>query len=304
MSQSTSDAEFSEQFKSLKAKIAIFSTLGTIFYVMTFIPSFISILSVIIFGYLDMSLLIVPTVPSFILGIKFSRTADKLSYEQQQLILKDIQNTLKNNFELIEYNYDKIIPEATVRKAILFNWISIRGNGFINAVYRDAEFIFCNLELESRIQNSTFLIFGGQLLSVPLAREITPSVTITELSGAAIVFDKRKRVMMEDAAFNQQFHVVTEDAQKAFYILTPQFMAFIMSLKWFVHNKIHICFSGFSAHIAIQSKQDYFVSNQDTDDILAVRKKMQREADFIKRILDGFLQNERLFGPRANSTKQ
>jgi predicted protein tyrosine phosphatase len=105
-------------------------------------------------------------------------------------------------------------------------------------------------------------------------------------------------VQTENAAFNNQFMVFTEDPQKAFYVLTPHFMEFIMSFKQFTGNKIHLCFNGFMAYVAVSTGRASFAPYQEEHDIAELRRRMQREVDFIKRVIDGFLQNERLFGTK------
>ena len=302
MESNISDAELSETLKPLSAKNKFFSKLGMIFIVIMMLIFAIMIFSAIVMQNFFMVFFILFPVSGIIAAI-FFKIASIYSKVKKQLIIDIVQDALKNNFELLEYHPDEHISKVTVLESKLFNWNRINGSDLFHANYRGVGFMFSDLQLRSKRKKQTITIFSGQWLVINMGKEIDPSVTVTELSGKSLAGDKRSKVQMESEAFNKEFAVFTENAHKAFYVLTPHFMEFIMSLKQFTESRIHLCFTKNIASIAINTRRDSFEPYQCEQDIAALRVRIQNEVDFIKRIVDGFLRNEQLFDPKSDNAK-
>jgi hypothetical protein len=292
-----SDDELSEKLKPLNKKCKTFFTLGDTFIKLMLFLAVVSILLIFVTGIFGAILFLCSALPSAIIAIIFKKIAIGYGNEMVQLTLNMAEGILKDNFDLKAFYPDSCISRDIVYNAKLFNWTGINGYNCFHANYRGADFVSCDLHLAARSNKQTYDVFIGQWLIITMVKEIYPSVTVTELSYKNLINDKREKVQMESAAFNKQFMVFTEDPQKAFYVLTPHFMEFIMSLKQSTESKIHLCFTGFMAHVAVSTGRASFAPYQEEHDITQLRRRMQREVDFIKRIIDGFFQNERLFEP-------
>jgi hypothetical protein len=308
MKAKLSDAELAKELESLNEKRIFFTTITFIFIFMVLLSCVISI--ILVFAslyftmpswYLKASLYLL--VGGGIIGIPFAYIPAKYGKKMKLLLLDMIEDTLKNNFELIKYNHDSHIPETMVRETKFYNFRRIHGNDFIHAKYKGVGFMFSDLWFDSNHNNKASNPFSSQWLVITMVKEINPTVTITGLPEISFIGDSRKKVQMENMAFNKQFRVFTENFQMAFYVLTPHFMEFIMSLNQFTDGKIHLCFTGFYAYVAIFTDNSSFYPNHDEYMLNTLRKKMQREVDFIKRVIDELLQNERLFGPAPGDKK-
>jgi hypothetical protein len=306
MQANLSDAELSEKLKPLNKKVHIFFTLGSIFMYVVLVEGIISIILLLLVAVaewsfstnfpLHMMLFALVTLICGIIAIIFKKIGLGYGDEMVRLTLNMAEGILKTNFDLKKFCPDSYISRDEVHKAKLFNWSGIEGWNLFHANYRGADFVSSDLHLTVHMNNQTHDVFTGQWLVITMDKEITPSVTVTEKKKKNLINDKREKVQMESAAFNKQFMVFTEDPQKAFYVLTPHFMEFIMSLKQSTESKIHLCFTGYTAHVAVSTGRASFAPYQEEHDIANLRRRMQREIDFIRRVIDGFLQNERLFG--------
>ncbi|MDR0290987.1 MAG: DUF3137 domain-containing protein [Treponema sp.] len=300
MKANLTDAELVKKLESLNTKRENFSA----FIKMLLILLFLNIAVIIFLGFVMpdfyepfmISILVITSLFS-IATLIYPIYGNKM----KMLLLNMIEDTLKKNFESIEYKHDSHISEAMVRKIKFFYFKRIYGSDFVRATYKGVGFEFSDIWLNTKSKDEANQLdhFKGQWLVISMAKEINPPVTVSGLLGISLSWfkDEQKMVKMENEAFNKQFTVFTEDPQKAFYVLTPHFMEFIMSLNQLTDIKLHLCFAGFHAYIiANTGRNSFYPYDKDGYGLNLLRNKMQREVDFIKRVIDGFLQNERLFG--------
>jgi hypothetical protein len=299
MKAKLSDAELAKELESLNAKRENFSTFSDLLFVLMFLN-----LAAMGFVAFVMPWYINPFLLSFGIGtiitIPVASIEPIFSNKMKMLLSNMIEDTLKKNFELIEYNHDSHISEAMVRETKFFNIKRIYGSDLIRANYKGVGFEFSDIWFYREKKHQVKVNESGdkgQWLVIRMTKEINPPVTVSELAGLSFLKGNQTMVKMENMAFNKQFMVFTEDPQKAFYVLTPHFMEFIMSLKQLTDSKLHLCFAGFHAYIvACTGRNSFYPYDKDGYGLNLLRNKMQREVDFIKRVIDGFLQNERLFG--------
>jgi hypothetical protein len=295
MKAKLSDAELAKELESLNAKRENFSTFSDLLFVLMFLN-----FAAMVFVAFVMPWYINPFLLSLGIGtiitIPVASIEPIFSNKMKMLLSNMIEDTLKNNFELIEYNHDSHISKAMVRETNIYNTDRIYGSDLFRANYKGVGFEFSDLWFYAKKKDNSG-IPKGQWLAISMTKEINPPVTVSELPDIVWFKSKQTKVEMENAAFNKQFMVFSEDPQKAFYVLTPHFMEFIMSLKQLPNCKLHLCFAGFHAHImAYTGRNSFYPYDKDGYGLNLLRNKMQREVDFIRRVIDGFLQNERLFG--------
>ena len=70
--------------------------------------------------------------------------------------------------------------------------------------------------------------------------------------------EKYKKVEMEDVSFNKDFKVYAQNAEDAFYILTPAMMDRIRKVCAGMEGKILFCFVDDKLHIGVHNKKDSF----------------------------------------------
>jgi hypothetical protein len=152
-------------------------------------------------------------------------------------------------------------------------------------------------------------VFKGQWLICGLGKKLPATVRIREKlerqGVAKRLFGDRANeksdIVTDNAAFNQQFQIQTDDPHTAFYVLTPHFMEFIVAADMQAHARTYLCFSDDSVQIAIHNGYDSFEigkNSAEIKDIPVLRQRIQREIGYITSILDELFKNEYLFPKR------
>ena len=242
-----------------------------------------------------------------ILNTAFTRKSKEYGKEEKALVgAQVVESLLAGNFELIEYAPQKSFSMEQLLASQLRGWSSFEGNDFFRGTYKGVSFAFSDVQLAP-------LFFKGQWLILDLHREMPAPLMISELEDRGS-FGKKARVQIEEppkahiaqAQFSNTFTILTDTSDLVSQVLTPDFMEFLLGIgpppaSSASHTGKHLLFEGKQVHIFIYSDHDLFeLAGSEVQNIPAFLERVQREIDFIKRVIDGFLLIEGLFEGRES----
>jgi len=247
-----------------------------------------------------------------IIGSIFSTVAllvARTTYEDNRKRLTEnvVYDMLKKNFELLTYKPKESFNVDELTESMFLGWNSYDGNDYFEARYRGVKFSFSDIHLSmvlrtSRGGQSEVSLFTGPWMIIDTNKSVKVPVVVSEIKDKGRMDDRRSKVHMENIEFDNQFNVFTEDPHTAFYVLTPSFMEIILSARERAFGKKHMCFTGNRAHVAVDTKFDFFAYRRgDENNLAALEARLQGEIDYIKDIIDELLLNERLFNPQKAS---
>lgn len=236
-------------------------------------------------------------------------------YSLKQLVSVNIvQDALAEVFEGCTYRFDDRLAGSVVEEArLITGWNEISGSDLVGGKYRghgvelsDIKLVKVTqgIEINGHSREKRETLFQGQWLVFELGRELPAAVRVIEKAGRAGLTSTLKRIAAkgdvetENAAFNQQFRIETDDPHTAFYILTPHFLEHIMAADAAARARTCLCFTGSQVHIALDNGLDLFEIGKraDVKDIAALRARMKSQIRYLTGILDALMQNDYLFG--------
>jgi hypothetical protein len=222
-----------------------------------------------------------------------------------------VRGVLSDTFDLTHYAPGCHIGQSTITESALIqrNWNTLSGSDLVEGSYKGVRFRFSDIHLEmvTRSKNGKrhVTVFKGQWLIIELSKVLPWSLQLR--SRTAVGKRIKSDIETENIEFNKKFQIKCGDPHTAFYILTPHFMEYIMSAKNKANRQsqlrtnaqTHMNFSGQSVQIALHNGRDLFEPCSRRlfakDNIAALRKQMQWDADYITGIIDELLLNENLF---------
>ena len=227
---------------------------------------------------------------------------------RKRLIENVVHNMLKKNFDLIAYKPAESFDSKQLAQSMLLGWNAHEGNDYFEARYRGVKFAFSDVRLSMLITTSRgqseVPVFTGPWMIIDTNKPVKVPVVVSEIKDKGSMDSRRCKVHMENIEFDNQFNVFTEDPHTAFYVLTPNFMENILSARERTFGRKHMCFAGSRAHVAVDTKFDFFGYRRgDENNLPALEARLQGEIDYIKDIIDELLLNERMFNPREASNR-
>jgi len=225
-----------------------------------------------------------------------------------------VRTALSEVFAECEYSPTRHIAGSDIRASGLIDgWDVSSGSDHVQGKYkgRDIEFSDVHLEKETtytdkddneRTKYKT--IFKGQWITCKMSKTLDAAVRVREKAGLLSLAKKvlgvraKDSVETENAAFNQQFEILTSDPHTASSVLTPYFIEYILAADRQANGRVFLCFSGNTVHIAVHNGRDSFETKgggSAIKDLSALRQRMQSEIGYITCILDEILQNKHLF---------
>lgn len=105
-------------------------------------------------------------------------------------------------------------------------------------------------------------------------------------------------IKVENATFNEQFDIFTDNEELAYYILTPHFMESIVAADKYADGATNIYFNKNYVDIAIDSRKNSFeikgnIKNQ--EDLDKARMRVENDLKRVLAIVDQILTKDRLF---------
>jgi hypothetical protein len=224
------------------------------------------------------------------------------------------------NAETDSYNTDRRVTYYSFGQDKCFEF---RGNDHFTGKYLGREIEFSDIDLtkytkvieedddgKKTEREESETCFKGIWLTCRTDKPITGTVRIREKQDRALLSPLRmfgnKRVNAkndietENSAFNEQFQILTNVGESAFFILTPHFMEHILSADNKADGRIMLCFTRDKVHIAVDNGKDSFEVKKSSDvkDTAGLKLRIQGEIGYLTGILDELFQNESLFNAK------
>lgn len=213
-------------------------------------------------------------------------------------------NLLAEVFEVDEYNHGGSVSLDGVRASgLVDDWDRCGGAGdLMRGKYKGRGISFSDMKLERRAERKNYstkekedyweTVFEGIWIFLEHDRDVASPLRVRERSA----FGGGNSIETENAAFNNQFQILTQDGHTAFLILTPQFMEYLVSADAKARGVTKICFSGNTTCIAIANNRNNFESPGKYKDIEKIREAQRGEIRYLTAILDELLKNDYLYG--------
>ncbi|NLA87235.1 MAG: DUF3137 domain-containing protein [Clostridiales bacterium] len=93
-------------------------------------------------------------------------------------------------------------------------------------------------------------------------------------------------VETENINFSKKFQILTGDPHTAFYILTPHFMEYILSLDQRANGQTYMSFVGERVYIAVNTGRDSFKASRGAMNASALQERIKSEVRYITDIID------------------
>lgn len=260
-------------------------------------------------------------IPLFILtGKQVNKLLKKLKEYLGEYIIRDI---LAEHVQIIQYSPNEHINCDFVKNCqLLPGYDRITGSDYVSGTYRGVPFTFCDLHLQykdtyrdknGRKRTRYRTNFLGHVITLDTNTNINGFVRICErknprkesgflsgiVSGAAELLGiNQNKVEMESDPFNQQFKVTTSDDELAFYILTPQFMEYIVAADEKVNGYTKIEFENSKVTLALNNGKISFELTKtlwNKSRLDETRLRFRDEFQNILSIIDEILTKENLF---------
>lgn len=178
-----------------------------------------------------------------------------------------INENLKKIFTQIEYQPDKGFSEKIFEDIDMIR-IGNRysSEDYIKATYKDVNFEQADVCIMNSSGKITTTYFQGRWIIFEFNKKFHSKIQIKGIDfyaakniGGFLSDDlKMEKIKMEDIEFNKEFDVLSSDGQEAYYIMTPQMINRIKTLKGKINGPIVLCFVDNKLHVGIDSRTDSF----------------------------------------------
>ena len=149
---------------------------------------------------------------------------------------------LRNCFESYRYLPAQGFSDGELKEFQLFTMVDrVHTEDYIEGNYKNVGYRQADVIIEHYMQDSYSTIFSGRLAVYDFKKNLTGQIAIVEKGYSNASLTGMQKVQMENMAFNQRFHVYATNAHVAFYLLTPQFMEYIMELN--ARGELYLRFS-------------------------------------------------------------
>lgn len=211
-----------------------------------------------------------------------------------------VGSVLNEVFDNVEYNPFGRIPDGQLSGAGMvfpFAHDSAQGSDYVKAEYKGMSVQLSDIELyhtdsyydeqTQQWRDTEVKVFEGQWLICDFGKELSGQVHLSENTKALRIQHKNDRIEMESEAFNDRFIVTADNAQEAFYILTPHMMEYIISVASKSGGEVYMSFlRGGKLHIAVNTSRDFFELGGSDTNIDSLRQKFLGELRWFTDIID------------------
>ena len=131
---------------------------------------------------------------------------------------------------------------------------------YIHATYQNVTFVQADVRVEEFGTNRNSYIFQGRVFDFDFPKEVKTDVLVygKAFSGISSYAKAKPEITMESADFIKRFRVFCNEAETAFYVLTPQIINAILYLGSIYQNRLAFRFTQGRVYVAIATKQDAF----------------------------------------------
>lgn len=194
-----------------------------------------------------------------IVGIFFAvRALKQYTAEYKEKVVKVVTFNDCGFLEDVTFDVDRGILATTIAATNMIRMGSAySSNDLITGKYKGVPFRQSDVSIETGGENSSAL-FRGRWIMFRFNKNFRCDLQV--VSKGFITATKRyPMVKLENEDFHKVFNVCAENAEEAFYILTPHFMeAMLRVKKQFKHAPVMFIFIGGTLHVAIMNNRDAF----------------------------------------------
>lgn len=204
--------------------------------------------------------LVVNLVKMGICGYQLKKVNDRLAGEQAAFY-RDykkqlVEPVLNNCFESHQYQASQGFSASELNSYSIFSDFcdKVDSEDYISGTYRDVSYRQADCHAFGRTtDNERKRIFQGRVSVYDFKKQLNSSVVVRTKGFQNTNIAGFERVTMENVEFNTRFVVFAQNPHMAFYLLTPQFMEYIMNLNkrgemciYFAKNHVYFMRSGIS----------------------------------------------------------
>lgn len=248
--------------------------------------------------------LLVVTLVFAYLSSSSSSTLKKLLSDN--IINSVLKETLRDT---VEYNpCGRLEPGYMV---FPFPYNKATGSDHIKAVYNGLNIELSDIELinetedtdaDGNTQKSSTTYFKGQWLICDFGKELSGEVRLSANDKKLRKQHKNDSVEMENETFNKRFLVTAQNAQEAYYILTPHMMEYILTMADKSGGDVYLSFlRDGKMHVAIKTGRDFFELGNSNANVEELRQKFLGELRWFTDIVDTLRVEDTLYKKETNA---
>ena len=295
--QSMTPEQLESSLKSLRIK-------ATITKLLTYAAGLAMIIIWFFMGNLVMGLVLLVIALVFgYLSSKNSSTLKKLLSDN--IISGVLKEALGDN---VEYNpWGKLNPG---RMAFPFDFNKVEGSDHIKAVYNGLNIELGDIELinetedtdeNGNTQKNSQTFFKGQWLICDFGKELSGEVRLSANDKKLRRQHKNDSVEMENETFNNRFLVTANDAQEAYYILTPHMMEYILTMANKSGGEVYMSFQrDGKLHVAVKTGRDFFELGKSNANVEGLHQKFLGELRWFTDMIDTLRVEDTLYKKETN----
>ena len=176
-----------------------------------------------------------------------------------------VRHSLDQHFEIDEFNSDYGIPIHAINSTnMIRTGNSFKADDFIRGKYKGIGFMQSDVLMEDRatifdnIKSKPITYFKGRWMIFEFNKRFKCDLLIYEKSflfskTKFSVFDRSgyEKVEFENLSFNENFDCYTDNQTEAFYVLTPQLIEAIESVRQSTNGGLLLCFKNNMLHVGV-----------------------------------------------------
>lgn len=210
--------------------------------------------------------------------------------------------------DTVEYN-----PGGRVEPGYMvfpFSFNVATGSDHIKAVYKGLNIELSDIELieetedtneDGVTEKSSATHFKGQWLICDFGKELSGEVRLSANGKKLRKQHKNDSVEMENETFNNRFLVTANDAQEAYYILTPHMMEYILSMADKSGGEVYMSFlRNGKMQIAVRTNRDFFELGKSKVNVEKLREKFMGELHWFTDMIDTLRVEDTLYKKETN----
>ncbi len=239
-------------------------------------------------------------IPLFLVAAALSAVKDKKDTAmKQQMGDTLIKEALEEVFEDVVYEPFGKMGITQIKNSgvmIPLDYNDTQGNDHIKAIYKGVNIEFCDIVLiqEEDIYNEEMQVwenkkrevFKGQWLICDLGKKLSAQVSLAPRSGFQRLI-RTDTIKTGNEVFDKHFTVRSDDGERAFHILTPHAIEYILSAAEISGGKLYMSFlKEGKVHIAVERDQDLFEIGSSSVDNDRLREKIRSQICWFTDMID------------------
>lgn len=295
--QALTNEQLESQLKSLRVKATI-----------TMILTYAAVMGIIIMWFFMDNLVL--GLVFLVIAMVFAYFSSKSSSTLKKLLSDNIiSSVLKEALgDSVEYNpWGKLNPGSM---AFPFDYNKVEGSDHIKEVYNGLNIELGDIELINEVETidadgntekNSSTNFKGQWLICDFGKELSGEVRLSANDKKLRKQHKNDSVEMENETFNNRFLVTANDAQEAYYILTPHMMEYILTMADKSGGEVYMSFQrDGKLHVAVKTGRDFFELGKSNAHVEGLRQKFLGELRWFTDMVDTLRVEDTLYKKEAN----